>query len=187
MVRNNNKPIENDARRPVGHVKPLEVKLPPKPVTIDPRFSDLSGSLNQGLYEASYEFLDEIKAKEEKQLKSQLRRLKMAKRPEAIDQKKKAAARLSQLKHEKREKQRVAGERKAKQTWRKQENALVEKGKTPFFPKKRELKKAELKEKFDVLKKEGKLDSFLTKQRKKQALKDAEVAPELSTFAPRRY
>ena len=48
----------------------------------------------------------------------------------------------------------------------------VKRGKNPYFAKKSDLRTAELKGKFERLKKEGKVDKYLAKRRKKNLQKD---------------
>eukprot|EP01063_Lacrimia_lanifica_P033955 TRINITY_DN6178_c0_g1_i1.p2 TRINITY_DN6178_c0_g1~~TRINITY_DN6178_c0_g1_i1.p2 ORF type:complete len:188 (+),score=88.15 TRINITY_DN6178_c0_g1_i1:126-689(+) len=178
-----NKITEVDARRPVSTHK-VAIQCAPEPVRRDPRFSEMSGKLNDGLYEASYNFLDDMRQKEEKQLRSDLKRYSTAKKPEAVAHREKLRAEFHEVKSAKRDKAAKESARKLKREWRKTEQAAVAKGKQPFFLKKGAKKEAELKEKFNQLKKAGKLDTYLQKQRKRQALSDAAMAPELSTFAP---
>ena len=177
------KPTEMDARRPVSAFIQEKVK---KPRSIDPRFNGMTGQLNEGLYEASYEFLDEMKQTEEKQMKSELRRLSTAKKPEVLERKEALRSKLNEYKEERRDKEKAQTSRKVKRDSRKTEREAVKQGKNPFFMKKSVIKEEELKVKYDRLKKTGKLDKYIAKQRKTQALKDSQMAPELSTFAPRR-
>ncbi|OAE22190.1 hypothetical protein AXG93_3271s1330 [Marchantia polymorpha subsp. ruderalis] len=53
----------------------------------------------------------------------------------------------------------------------------VKEGKKPYFPKKSELKKQELVEKYKELKSSGKLEKFMAKRRKKNAAKDHRFVP----------
>lgn len=54
----------------------------------------------------------------------------------------------------------------------KAEKEAVSKGKKPFFLKKRELKEAELKDRFESLSKRGKLNKYMEKKRKRNARRD---------------
>eukprot|EP01060_Flectonema_neradi_P002394 TRINITY_DN11463_c0_g1_i1.p1 TRINITY_DN11463_c0_g1~~TRINITY_DN11463_c0_g1_i1.p1 ORF type:complete len:197 (+),score=41.82 TRINITY_DN11463_c0_g1_i1:42-593(+) len=177
------KPVELDARRPVPAFTPEKTK---KKTTVDPRFNSMVGHLNEGLYDASYSFLDDMRQAEEKQLKSEVRRLSTAKRPEMLQRREDLRSKLNEYKEERRGKEKAETARKVKRDARKVERDAVKRGKNPFFLKKSAVKEQELVAKYDRLKKTGKLEKYVTKQRKKQALKDSQMAPELSTFAPRR-
>jgi ribosomal RNA-processing protein 36 len=48
----------------------------------------------------------------------------------------------------------------------------VKQGKNPYFAKKSDLRRSELKNKFEKLKKEGKVDKYLAKRRKQNLQKD---------------
>eukprot|EP01059_Diplonema_ambulator_P000501 TRINITY_DN10410_c0_g1_i4.p1 TRINITY_DN10410_c0_g1~~TRINITY_DN10410_c0_g1_i4.p1 ORF type:complete len:201 (+),score=67.19 TRINITY_DN10410_c0_g1_i4:39-605(+) len=176
------RPVETNARVPVSTFKQA-IPVKKREIGRDPRFSDLSGKLNEGLYEASYSWLGEMRDTEEKKLRQEERRLRTAKRPEVLEKREVIHQELGVYKRERKEKQQKEIERRQKREWRKVEGAKVAKGKKPFFLKKSAKKEEELKIKFDKLKKEGKLDTFLTKARKRQSLKDAAMYPELSTFA----
>ncbi|CAF92883.1 unnamed protein product, partial [Tetraodon nigroviridis] len=62
--------------------------------------------------------------------------------------------------------------------FRKQQRERAEQGARPFFLKKSEKKKLQLAEKFQQLKKSGKLENFLSKKRKRNATKDRRKLPE---------
>lgn len=61
----------------------------------------------------------------------------------------------------------------------KAEKEAVSKGKKPFFLKKRELKEAELKDRFESLSKRGKLNKYMEKKRKRNARRDEVNMPEI--------
>ena len=48
----------------------------------------------------------------------------------------------------------------------------IKKGKKPFFLKKRDLREAELKDRFESLSKRGKLNKYMEKKRKRNAHRD---------------
>jgi ribosomal RNA-processing protein 36 len=58
-----------------------------------------------------------------------------------------------------------------------EEKEKVAKGKNPYFLKRSAKKAIEMEERFDELKKQGKLNSFLNKKRKKNASKDRKWLP----------
>eukprot|EP00756_Hemistasia_phaeocysticola_P044355 Hpha_TRINITY_DN1799_c0_g1::TRINITY_DN1799_c0_g1_i1::g.158350::m.158350/K14795/RRP36; ribosomal RNA-processing protein 36 len=177
-------PKEVSARKPVSALR--EVIKVEKPVRIDPRFSDMSGSFNNGLFEASYDFLNGMREKEERSLKSKLKRLRGAKREAAVEKKRNAAAELTGLKQFKSERRQLEMKQKVKRALRKREQQAVTEGKKPFFLKRSARKEAVLKEKYQDLSRSGKVDQFMTKQRRKQAMKEASSLPGLSTFASKK-
>ena len=64
-------PTEMSSARPVSWVRDV-VPAPRAAVRRDPRFDNLSGSYNKGLFRASYRFLDELRVEDEQQLREQI-------------------------------------------------------------------------------------------------------------------
>ncbi len=64
-----------------------------------------------------------------------------------------------------------------KREFMKQEREAVSKGKKPFFLKKRELREAELKDRFEALNKRGKLNKYMEKKRRRNAKRDEANMP----------
>eukprot|EP01065_Artemidia_motanka_P018342 TRINITY_DN21661_c0_g2_i1.p1 TRINITY_DN21661_c0_g2~~TRINITY_DN21661_c0_g2_i1.p1 ORF type:complete len:187 (+),score=55.93 TRINITY_DN21661_c0_g2_i1:83-643(+) len=181
-----NKPTEASARKPVSCYRQVfkeEVRE-----SRDPRFSDLSGHFNQGLYEASYSFLDSMKQEEEKKLRRKVSRLGSARSAAAVADREAAASELRQLKQERILKRREDRQRRVKREWRKQEAAAVAKGKKPFFMKRSVQKEQVLKQQFQDMREKGggQVDKYMAKQRKKQAIRDSQSTPALSSFAPKK-
>ena len=161
------RPIEGNARKPVSchrEVYPAEKKV----VRVDPRFSSLSGHWNEDLYTKSYDFLGGMKGVEEKKLRSEAKRLRTAKNPDAVAKKKDVKDQLLQYKYERTNASKRESAVKVKRSVRAEERGKVAAGKKPFFLKRTAQKEAELQAKYETLKKSGKLDTFLQKQRKKQ-------------------
>ena len=65
-----------------------------------------------------------------------------------------------------------ADKQQLKSETRKRAFENVKKGKNPYFEKRSELRKSELKSKFEKLKKEGNVDKYLAKRRKRNLQKD---------------
>ncbi len=59
----------------------------------------------------------------------------------------------------------------------KSEKEAVSKGKKPFFLKKRVLREAELKDRFDSLEKKGRVNKYMEKKRKRNAQRDRANMP----------
>ena len=61
----------------------------------------------------------------------------------------------------------------------KAEKEAIKKGKKPFFLKKRDLREAELKDRFESWSKRGKLNKYMEKKRKRNARRDEVNMPEM--------
>eukprot|EP00898_Chlorokybus_atmophyticus_P003801 jgi/Chlat1/4421/Chrsp29S04547 len=173
---NKNRPQELSSKRPVPRFR--EVISLPK-VGQDPRFDDTVGQFdkdrqvsNQHVFRAQYKFLfDEQLPAEKQRLSAEMSK---EKDPERRAELKEALQRINnQLKQE---------EQRRKQQTRLQEmkhkeKEAVKSGKRPYYPKKSELRKALLLDKYKELKENGKLDTYLAKRRKKNAAKDHRYVP----------
>lgn len=167
---NKNRPSEMSSKKPVGRFR--EVIQAPKRVFKDPRFESLCGSYDESRFKKSYCFLyeEELPA-ERKRLQKLLDKDKSTGANEVVHRH--ISWIDSQLKEE--QHRRKKAERSMQQ--RTNEKEAVAKGKKPFYPKKSELRKQELLEKYDELKASGKLDKFLAKRRRKNAAKDHRYVP----------
>ena len=61
----------------------------------------------------------------------------------------------------------------------KSEKEAVSKGKKPYFLKKRVLREAELKDRFNSLEKKGRVNKYMEKKRKRNALRDQAKMPSI--------
>lgn len=120
-----------------------------------------AGSLNQGLFQKSYSFIKDMQAD---RMRSLYDNMKNAKKHQDEDK----ISRLNDLISEEKQfmaKQRSHDkERQAKLVLKKENQARVDQGKDVVFVKKREIKQAYLKTKFESLEKTGKIDRFLEKK-----------------------
>nr|CAG4646598.1 EOG090X0E8U [Macrothrix elegans] len=156
------------------YVKPKPALEVAKVVRRDPRFDSLCGEFIEKKFHRHYEFVNEMKEDEIKKLNEEL---KEETDPKKIKKIKYVIQRLkNQLVAEK--KRKIAEDKSQKE---KQEviDALKQ-GRKPFFQKKSDKKKEELKKKFDTLKKEGRLDQYMAKKRKHNTQKDRKYIPETS-------
>ena len=64
-----------------------------------------------------------------------------------------------------------------KREFMKQEREAVSHGKKPFFLKKRDIREAELKDRFESLSKRGKLNKYMEKKRRRNAERDVANMP----------
>ncbi|KAK8830964.1 hypothetical protein WA577_003664 [Blastocystis sp. JDR] len=138
----------------------------------DPRFDSLSGKLNYDLYRKSYKWIEEKQENEAKELQEQMFK-------EGDDSEKRRIqadmTRIMQQNISRKRRDRAALERKRE--FMKSEKEAVSKGKKPFFLKKRVLREAELKDRFDSLEKKGRVNKYMEKKRKRNAQRDRANMP----------
>ncbi|XP_076879445.1 ribosomal RNA processing protein 36 homolog [Brachyhypopomus gauderio] len=163
------RPQEISAKKPVHFLrKVVPVK---KTLSRDPRFDDLSGEFRPELFSQTYEFINEIRQKETEMVKKKLKKVKSnAKRDEM-------KYLLQRLENQERGRQRQEQQRQKEILFKRTQRQLVEQGHRPFYLKKSDQKKLELAEKYNQLKKSGKLENFLSKKRKRNAIKDRRRMP----------
>lgn len=119
----------------------------------------------------SYKFLEGYQEKEVELLSQQMSKVKKDDEKEAIK------AELIKSRQEMKERQRDQAVKKRLSELKKIERQKVAQGKKPFFLKESVKKDIALEERYDELKKEGKLQKFLVKKRKKNANKDHRWLP----------
>ncbi|XP_005072517.1 ribosomal RNA processing protein 36 homolog isoform X1 [Mesocricetus auratus] len=168
-VADKHRPLEMSAKVRVPFLR--QVVPISKKVARDPRFDDLSGEYNPEIFDKTYQFLNDIRAKEKELVKKQLKKHRSGKEHE----------RLQQLLHRMEQQEMAQQERKQQQELRlalKQERrALAQQGHRPYFLKKSEERQLALAEKFKELKRSKKLESFLSRKRRRNAGKDRKHLP----------
>ena len=137
----------------------------------DPRFVEGSGTLDEDRFHQNYAFLDKYQEDEVNEL---TRAMKKSKNPTVKDQIK---TELLGKKQEMTERRRSMKVKARLQTVRAEERQKVKNGKTPFFLKRSAKKQIALEERFDELKKDGKLNAFLMKKRKRNSNKEHKKMP----------
>ena len=195
---NKNRPSERSTRQRVStfRVAPgLKGGKAENTIGRDPRFDTGGPSVDQDVWRNKYGFLYEQLQAEADEMKARLGESQRAKkrsqqrgggakrqrtRAKVLSADEEAAIRLEL---ERTRNRLAADERKAKQqavkaAVRKEEVAAVKQGKKPFFQKASTLKERELVIQYEELKKEGKLEKFLSKRRKKQEAKQKRVLPD---------
>ncbi|KAL1914375.1 uncharacterized protein VTP21DRAFT_8955 [Calcarisporiella thermophila] len=165
-----NAPMEISIKRPVSRfreVVPIEATK-----RRDPRFDQLSGKLNQDLFEKSYSFIADYKQSELSQLKEKLKKTKNPLEKERLlGELKRLESKEAALKREKHLKELKRARKKA-------EMKLISEGKKPYFLKKSDEKKLELVERFNELKKDPKaIEKAIEKRRKRNAAKEHRRMP----------
>ena len=169
---NKHSPKEISSKIPASKIKKISFLKPgedaatgtyiKKEKSRDPRFDKFSGHFNQGLFEASYSFLDENKEEELRQLgealqnssnpeeKEKLRRIYLKKKQE-----------ITRDRDTKRE-------LKVKRELMKKERDKVKEGKKSFFLKKGLIKQLARDEKITELKETGEYEEYSRKKRKRE-------------------
>nr|XP_048301282.1 ribosomal RNA processing protein 36 homolog isoform X3 [Myodes glareolus] len=168
-VADKHRPLEMSAKVRVPFLR--QVVPISKKVARDPRFDDLSGEYNPEIFDKTYQFLNDIRAKEKVLVKKQLKKRRSGEERE----------KLQQLLRRMEQQETAQQERKQQQEQRlalKQERrALAQQGHRPYFLKKSEQRQLALAEKFKELKRSKKLESFLSRKRRRNAGKDRKHLP----------
>ncbi|XP_047714648.1 kelch domain-containing protein 3 isoform X3 [Prionailurus viverrinus] len=168
-VADKHRPLEMSAKVRVPFLR--QVVPVSKKVARDPRFDDLSGEYNPEVFDKTYQFLNDIRAKEKELVKKQLKKHRSGQEHE----------KLQQLLQRMEQQELAQQERKRQQELRlalKQERrARAQQGHRPYFLKKSEQRQLVLAEKFKELKRSKKLESFLSRKRRRNAGKDRRHLP----------
>lgn len=173
---NKNRPMEMSAKRPVPILR--QVVTARKPMFRDPRFDDLSGEYKPEIFEKTYKFIDDIRSREKQLVQKKLRKLKThgQKREEL-------SYLLRRMENQERAKKNREEQRERELQFKRQQRERANQGAAPFFLKKSDKRKLQLAQKYEELKKSGKLDNFLSKKRKRNAGKDRRKMPRLDKMA----
>lgn len=141
---------------------PTTGKFTKKAKSRDPRFDKFSGHFNQGLFEASYSFLEENRDQELKELEKALEGNEYSEKADTLHKlflKKKQE--IQRIKDQKRED-------KVRREMMKKEREQVKEGKKPFFFKKGLIKQMAREEKVSELKAAGEYEEYSRKKRKRE-------------------
>ncbi|XP_041839034.1 ribosomal RNA processing protein 36 homolog [Melanotaenia boesemani] len=167
---NKNRPMEISAKRPAPFLR--QVVPVKKPTLRDPRFDDLSGEYKPEIFEKTYKFINDIKQREKEIIHKRLKKTK-----KNNQNKEKLQFLLRRLENQERARQHREQQRERELQFKRQQRERAGQGGRPFFLKKSEKRKLQLVEKFQELKKSGKLENFLSKKRKRNAVKDRRKLP----------
>lgn len=137
----------------------------------DPRFSSVSGQLDQEKFLQAYNFLDEHQAAEVDRLGRAMKKTKSVARKESLRQE--YLVNQQQL-TERRRSQAVKGRL---QELKREEREKVSRGKGAYHLKRSERKAIAVEERFNELKKSGRLHKVMAKKRRKAAGRDAQHMP----------
>ncbi|XP_015260149.1 PREDICTED: ribosomal RNA processing protein 36 homolog [Cyprinodon variegatus] len=168
---NKNRPMEISAKKAPSFLRQV---IPIKKSTRrDPRFDSLSGEYKPEIFEKTYKFINDLKHREKEMIKKQLKKKKMG-----SQRKEKLQFLLRRLENQEKARQTREQQRERELQFKKQQRERASRGERPFFLKKSEKKKLQLAEKYLDLKKSGKVEKFLSKKRKRNAVKDRRKLPE---------
>jgi ribosomal RNA-processing protein 36 len=166
---NKNRPREISSKIRVKKVREV---VPVKRVQKrDPRFETLCGEYDEKLWSKNYEFIGELRKGEQEELKNSLK-------TEHDEEKRAEIKKTLQKLANKERSDAVKKAKEEKQRQEREENIQrMKEGKKPYYMKKSTKKFVELTEKYEELKSSGKLDSYLKKKRRKNALRDKKALP----------
>uniref|UniRef100_A0A3B5APE2 rRNA biogenesis protein RRP36 n=1 Tax=Stegastes partitus TaxID=144197 RepID=A0A3B5APE2_9TELE len=170
---NKNRPMEISAKKPAPFLR--QVVPVRKPTLRDPRFDDLSGEYKPEIFEKTYKFINDIRHREKEVREIVKKQLKKTKNNNS--RKEKLQFLLKRMENQERARKSREQQRERELQFRREQRERANQGAQPFFLKKSEKKKLQLAEKYQELKKSGKLDSFLSKKRKRNAGKDRRKLP----------
>ncbi|KAF5929730.1 hypothetical protein HPG69_002454 [Diceros bicornis minor] len=177
-VADKHRPLEMSAKVRVPFLR--QVVPISKKVARDPRFDDLSGEYNPEVFDKTYQFLNDIRAKE-KEVYSVRLGLGLVKKQLKKHRSGEEHEKLQQLLQRMEQQEMAQQERRQQQELRlalKQERrGQAQQGHRPYFLKKSEQRQLALAEKFKELKRSKKLESFLSRKRRRNAGKDRRHLP----------
>ncbi|KAG5196922.1 hypothetical protein MJG53_017294 [Ovis ammon polii x Ovis aries] len=142
-----------------------------KKVARDPRFDDLSGEYNPEVFDKTYQFLDDIRAREKELVKKQLKKRRSGEEHEKLQH---LLQRMEQQEMAQKERKR---QQELRLALKQERRAQAQQGHRPYFLKKSEQRQLVLAEKFKELKRSKKLESFLSRKRRRNAGKDRRHLP----------
>ncbi|KAK6641294.1 hypothetical protein RUM44_013003 [Polyplax serrata] len=157
---------KNRPREVSSKIKPsFNAKVKEKEIA-DPRFNRLCGTFNKNHFRNTYDFLTDIRKNELKQLKQML---ETETNPKEVEKLKYLIQRMDNQERE----EAKLNKKKEREAEEKMEHIkALESGKKPHFKTKYEKKVIDLVDKYASLKKTGKLEKYIDKKQKKEALKD---------------
>ncbi|KAH7697357.1 Protein T22H9.1 [Aphelenchoides avenae] len=159
------KPREISSKAPVSRFRPaVEVAKKHK---FDPRFSEKAGEFDEIQFNRDYGFLNELKDKEIKDLKK-ARRSARAEDPTEAERIKTAIRRLE---NQKRSAEEAEMMRETRAELRKENIERMNQGRKPVYLNNKELKKRFLEKKFERIRDQGKLESYMQRKERRLAKK----------------
>ncbi|CAG0914045.1 unnamed protein product [Notodromas monacha] len=158
--------------REMSSKKPPKIQFAkPKKEIRDPRFDDNCGTLKPEAFRHHYKFLDEIKDREMVKLRKKMKKMKDPDAKTAIK------TSLQRLENQVREQKKNDLKRETLEVEKEKNLQRMREGKKPVFVAKSVKRKAALEEQYLALKKDGKLDGYLKKKRKRLAAQERKNLP----------
>lgn len=171
--KNKNKPIEVSSKMMTPRAIVFGTTAPNRK-SRDPRFDQLSGKFNEDLYEKSYSFIKEYKQFEIQELRKKIKKTKNPEQREELQKK------LQSMEHQLLAQERKDRVKQMKQAKKAEERrAVAERGKQPFYVKKRDWGKMEKQARRKELEEQGgeKLQHHLERKRKRKLQKERKYVP----------
>lgn len=170
---NKNRPREVSSKKPVSRFREvIPANKRQREQSRDPRFDEKAGSFNEDLFKKSYSFLEEMRSEEKQLVEREARRTRNPERKTQLHHL------LQQMESREAAKRKDEERRALLREHKKAERKLQkEKGKKLFFLKKSTQRQLELVQRYQELKKTGKLDKFLSKKRKRNVSRDRKRLP----------
>ncbi|XP_046686010.1 ribosomal RNA processing protein 36 homolog isoform X1 [Homalodisca vitripennis] len=166
---NKNRPREESSKKRVPLLR--DVVTIKKDSIRDPRFDSLCGDFNETAFKNAYSFIKDIKQKEKEDLYKEL------KRTHDEDRKGEIKYLIQRIENQEREEARKLKKEEKRKQEREQQIESLRQGKMPKFVKKSEKKVLDLVERYEELKKSGKLKKHIEKRNKKRLKKDRKTLP----------
>nr|CAG4635087.1 EOG090X0E8U [Alona affinis] len=174
VVREFKRANPNRPREMSSKSRKIEVKQAiqvPKVFKNDPRFDNLCGEFHEKKFHRNYEFVNKMKEEEVAKLKEEI---KEEANPRRVEKMKYLIQRMeNQIRAEKKRKEEEEKEAAERQTT----IEALKQGINPHFASKSMRKEKEMKDKFEHLKKDGRLDQYMAKKRKHNAQRDRKSMP----------
>jgi ribosomal RNA-processing protein 36 len=181
MITNNKKSLKKEGRSNKNAPAVMKSNKPVRRLRIDadnttrksrdPRFAEGSGNLSHDKFLQAYSFLDKYQEDEITSIAQSMKKVRNDEDKEILK------GELMKRKQEMTERRRSLKIKDRLSAARAEEREKVKNGKMPFHLDRNAKKVIALEERFDELKGEGKLNSFLLKKRKKNANKDHRWLP----------
>lgn len=174
---NKNRPRETSSKKTVGRFRDVVgLTSDQKSQKRDPRFDSLCGEFDAKVFKDSYKFVQDIKSRELKDLKEQL------KNGDGLDEETRGKIKylIQRSENQARERAKLDKRKESEKEQKKRNRELAAEGKRPQFMTKREKQNVELVDKFEELKSSGKLENYMKKKSKKNLAKDRKKIKDFS-------
>ena len=169
-----NGPSEQSSKQPVSVLRTVTLPENTKAKRYnDPRFDRSMGHFNPDLFKKSFNFIDDLQAKEMAMIRAQLRdrNLPESKREQLQALLQRAQSKKHQIERDEKRKTLV-------KEWKQQERELVAKGlKAPYHLKKSDLRRMEMVSEYKQAQAKGTVEKLIEKRRKKKATKQHTQLP----------